>query len=441
MADNWKFMISFSDRFAVINELAEALKERHGTAHREAIATAQALDLDCLGRASSLEEYNRLWREELAGITASRKADAAQLSNKEPSYSRPLELEDLFSSSNSGKPSFGPYIHPIYHTTGVTSVVYKATLPPDHHSFSNPGNFPTPPGLVVALKTTCPSSLHPPHSSYAEAKILEAVLPHPHIIPLLETFTSPGAYGGLTQFVLVFPFCPSTLSTVIPRPTQKFCFHILKGTISALAHLHKHGIIHRDIKPSNILLYPSQTPDSLNDGAYPHVYLADFGISWSAATHASSLRAVEPAERKITDVGTTHYRAIELLFGYTAYGVEVDLWALGCVVAECFLNLDRPSSSEWKSLFEAGDLGSELRLIASIFQTMGTPTEESWPGSDKLPDFGKIQFRDFPRRRWEDVVPQAPEAAIRLIDSLVRFEGSERISAEEALKDPMFNEV
>ena len=75
-------------------------------------------------------------------------------------------------------------------------------------------------------------------------------------------------------------------------------------------------------------------------------------------------------------MGTTHYRPIELLFGYKAYGTELDLWAAGCVVAECFSN--DLSADEWHPFFDAGDLGSELRLIASIFQKLGTPTDESW---------------------------------------------------------------
>lgn len=131
----------------------------------------------------------------------------------------------------------------------------------------------------------------------------------------------------------------------------------LKSLFSALAHIHAQGIIHRDIKPSNILLASPAGPASL----------ADFGIAWMAGDPAS-----EPANEKITDVGTTCYRPPELLFGYKAYGCALDLWAAGCVVAEVV------GKGE---LFDSGELGSELALIHSHFTTLGTPTDETWPVS------------------------------------------------------------
>ncbi len=87
--------------------------------------------------------------------------------------------------------------------------------------------------------------------------------------------------------------------------------------------------------------------------------------------------ASEPADQKITDVGTTAYRPPELLFGYKSYGCALDLWAVGCVVAELVAGAPYPA------LFDSGPLGSDLALIQSIFKTLGTPTDESWPVSSK----------------------------------------------------------
>ena len=154
---------------------------------------------------------------------------------------------------------------------------------------------------------------------------------------------------------------------------MKSARQILHGLFDALAHIHSKGIIHRDIKPANILLdQRSSTP-----------YLADFGIAWSPNDPAS-----EPTNQKITDVGTTCYRPPELLFGHKTYGPEIDLWAAGCVVAECvrrgLCTSEKPEvrvrEAEW-SLFDAGELGSELALVKSIFETLGTPTDETWPVS------------------------------------------------------------
>ena len=88
--------------------------------------------------------------------------------------------------------------------------------------------------------------------------------------------------------------------------------------------------------------------------------------------------ASEPTTQKITDVGTTAYRPPELLFGNNAYRCELDLWAVGCVVAEVVAGKPHPA------LFDSGPLGSDLALIQSIFKTLGTPDLDVWPVSYSL---------------------------------------------------------
>jgi serine/threonine protein kinase len=133
----------------------------------------------------------------------------------------------------------------------------------------------------------------------------------------------------------------------------------IRDMFLGLSFIHHHGIIHRDIKPSNILLASLDGP----------AYLADFGIAWSPDTSSS-----EPPTEKITDVGTTCYRPPELLFGNKAYNSSLDLWSAGCTVAEI---LD-PSH---ETLFDSGELGSDLALLQSIFKKLGTPTLTRWPVS------------------------------------------------------------
>ena len=133
----------------------------------------------------------------------------------------------------------------------------------------------------------------------------------------------------------------------------------MRDLFQALAHIHSLGIIHRDVKPSNLLM------ESINGPAY----LADFGIAWSY-----DYNGTEAADHKITDVGSTSYRPPEVLFGCKNYNCSLDIWAAGCVLAEA-------TGGKGTALFDSGAIGSELALIQSIFEKLGTPDLNTWPVS------------------------------------------------------------
>lgn len=269
----------------------------------------------------------------------------------------------------------------------------------------------------VALKVTTPGMMSPPHDSRREALILSAAA-NEHVIPLLETFEQSGGH-----YVLAFPYMPCSLNDLLrqhfplPAVTQKM---VLRSLFSALAHIHALGIIHRDIKPSNILLSSATGP----------AYLADFGIAWSPS-HAES--SEEPQDGKVLDVGTTSYRPPELLFGCTSYTSSLDLWAAGCVAAQVI-------SLGSTTLFDSGDLGSELALIKSMFNTLGTPNESDWPGAREMPDWGKMRFTVYPRKPWEGILPGCGYVERDLVARLVVFEAGGRIRAEEALGHTFFQQ-
>lgn len=235
----------------------------------------------------------------------------------------------------------GPY-KAVYYASGLFSTIYRSV--PDTQTTE-----------VVAIKLTTPSMMTAPHNSYREARLLRLAV-HETVIPIFSSKAIPGG-----RYILTLPFLPYDFGTLLDRGTltkAQIKSH-LYSLFNALAHCHSLGILHRDIKPSNLLLQSSAGP----------AYLADFGIAWKEDDPNS-----ETADEKITDIGTTCYRAPELLFGNSSYGAGVDMWAAGCIVAE--------SEGQGKPLFESGDVGSELALIRSIFSTMGTPNDNTWPVSN-----------------------------------------------------------
>jgi cyclin-dependent kinase len=254
--------------------------------------------------------------------------------------SSPQHVEDFEEPRTSTGEVVGQYRSCFHHYAGLHSSIYRSKLED---------------GTVRAVKVTIPHMMTAPHDAHREARLLRQAS-HTHIIPLIETFNLDGG-----RFVLVFPFLRYDFEHLLRRDMVGAAQtrSILRDLFSALAHLHSMGILHRDIKPSNILM------DSPNGPAY----LADFGISWKEGDAGS-----EPSTQKITDVGTTCYRAPEILFGLKEYGASLDIWAAGCVVAEAI-------AVGHHQLFDSGPVGSDLSLIFSIFKILGTPDEQRWPVS------------------------------------------------------------
>lgn len=315
----------------------------------------------------------------------------------------------------------GPYKDSAYIKHGLFSTIYKAKSS-SHKSEITDGAVPL--DTFVALKLTIPSTQVAPHDSVREVRLLRQAQ-GPNVIQLVDSF-----YQSGDRLILVFPYMRYDLESLLAqgKVTDKLAISCLYDLFRALKHVHALGIIHRDVKPSNILF------DSLMGPAY----LSDFGIAWSPTDPSS-----EPADDKITDVGTTHYRPPELLFGNMSYDATLDMWAAGCVCAEIFnrtLPANATNAKHW-TLFDSGELGSELALVSSIFRSLGTPDESTWPEATRFRDWGKMQFFEYPKQDWTTLLPHADVNERDLVSRLVVYESRERMTPEEALKHQIFESL
>lgn len=252
------------------------------------------------------------------------------------------------------------------------------------------------------------------YSSWEECMNLREVrslrkLRHPFIIKLREVFREDN------QLHLVFDYMESNLfkfySSNYKEKGKSVPEHVIKKviyqTLKGLAYLHEKGFFHRDLKPENLLV------DSNNN-----IKIADFGL-------AREIRSMPP----YTDyISTRWYRAPEMLLKMSNYSHSVDIFALGCIMAELYLG--RP-------LFDGK---SEMDQMFKIFNVLGEPGA-NWKEGKLLAEKLNIQLSGKKPKDLAKVVPSASLKGIDLLQEMFMLDPYKRKSAEALLSHPYFCEM
>lgn len=227
-------------------------------------------------------------------------------------------------------------------------------------------------------------------------------LHHSKILRLIDVFCSRDSLS------LVIEFVPFHLNDIINDPRRphddEFLRFFFRQILQGVKHIHSVGIMHRDLKPENILV-----------STHNIVKIADFG--------QACLYFPDEDREYEENVATRQYRAPELLFGSRKYTPSVDIWALGCILAE-FVNSC--------ALFPGR---SDLEQISRIFSLLGAPSEETWPSWSTMPDYAKLIFDDIaPVEDLRTVVRTTNPALIDLFKRQVCLESGWRWTAAQLLQ-------
>ncbi|NXG65041.1 CDK3 kinase, partial [Hemiprocne comata] len=260
-------------------------------------------------------------------------------------------------------------------------------------------------GQLVALKKICwHSEMNgAPSTALREISLLRE-LKHPNIVRLLDVIHSQKKLYMVFEYLNqdLRKYLDSSETGELPLNSVKnYLFQLLQG----VSFCHSHSVIHRDLKPQNLLIDKAGT-----------LKLADFGL---ARTFGVPLRTYT------YEVVTLWYRAPEILLRCKHYSTAVDIWSIGCIFAEMVTR---------KVLFP-GDC--EIDQLFRIFRTLGTPTEVTWPGVTQLPDYKK-EFPHWARREMKDIVPNLDQDGRDLLEQLLLYDPSRRISAKAALDHRCF---
>jgi len=249
-----------------------------------------------------------------------------------------------------------------------------------------------------------------------ELKFLRLLREHENIITV-KTILVPGDRDRFDDVFVVQELMPSDLQKIVRQPNLRadhikyLMFQLLRG----LYFLHTARVFHRDLKPGNLLV---------NDKC--HLRICDFGMA------RASFASEENEMIYWTDyVATRWYRAPELILSHVAsYSTAIDMWSAGCIFGELLLR---------EPLFPGINWQHQLQLIVEV---TGTPTSEEISGMNSK--FAQDIVRDLPRRPQRplaELYPHINPNALRVVDSLLQFDPSRRLSAGEAIQDPFFEDL
>ncbi|KAF8892078.1 kinase-like domain-containing protein [Infundibulicybe gibba] len=188
---------------------------------------------------------------------------------------------------------------------------------------------------------------------------------------------------------------------------QYFLYQILRG----MKYVHSASVIHRDLKPGNLLV-----------NADCELKICDFGLSrgFDSTPDESSAQLTEY-------VATRWYRAPEIMLAFRRYDTAIDVWSIGCILAELMLG---------KPLFKGKDYGQRVPPN-SVLDVLGTPSETviAKIGSDKA----QAYVRSLPFKKtipFRKIIPSADPLALDLLTKMLEFDPSERITVIQALEHP-----
>lgn len=192
--------------------------------------------------------------------------------------------------------------------------------------------------------------------------------------------------------------------------SQYFIYQILRG----LKALHSANVIHRDLKPSNLLL-----------NSNCDLKICDFGLARIDDKNGKSSSPDTKISIMTEYVATRWYRAPEIMLTASKYTTAIDIWSVGCILAELLLG---------QPLFPGKDYRNQLILI---FQVLGSPIGDDYQSIKSkrakeyirsLPFFRKVSF--------QKIFPYANPLALDLLSRMLTFNPDDRIDVIDALKHP-----
>ncbi|CAB9513508.1 activated protein kinase HOG1 [Seminavis robusta] len=163
-----------------------------------------------------------------------------------------------------------------------------------------------------------------------EIGILREHSHHPNVIGFHEALHGRhNIYLVMEQATSDLASCMHTLGPIQPDFYQQ----VMKGILTGLEYLHRHGVYHLDVKPHNVLIVSRYSGERVDASS---VRLCDFGLSKTIASHLPEWKVGDtPMHVKIAPgsyMGTHRFMCPELRLRKGANARQADMWSVGCTL-------------------------------------------------------------------------------------------------------------
>uniref|UniRef100_A0A8C5BUI2 mitogen-activated protein kinase n=1 Tax=Gadus morhua TaxID=8049 RepID=A0A8C5BUI2_GADMO len=230
--------------------------------------------------------------------------------------------------------------------------------------------------------------------TYRELRLLKH-MKHENVIGLLDVFSPATSLEEFTDVYLVTHLMGADLNNIVKCQkltddhVQFLIYQILRG----LKYIHSADIIHRDLKPSNL---------AVNEDC--ELKILDFGL----ARHTD--------DEMTGYVATRWYRAPEIMLNWMHYNMTVDIWSVGCIMAELLTG---------RTLFPGTDHINQLQQIMRLTGTPPVSLISRMPSHEVRPQ----------TRRTATL-----HAPVDLLEKMLVLDTDKRITASEALAHAYFSQ-